>query len=110
MELPLILQQLNRQQPTPNQPQPQSIQLSQQTQSTNFENTKSMINILRNANNPLGLLQTVVEKTGNPIAKTVIDLNTKYNGNCDLATAELIKEYNLNPDEVKSKLHDLGII
>ena len=92
-----------------------SLQQSQTTQqkpnsTANFEQTKNMINILRNAENPLGLLQLVAQKTNNPIAKTVIELNTKYNGNCDLATADLIKEYNLNPDEVKSKLHDLGII
>lgn len=69
-----------------------------------------MVTILRNANNPLGLLQLVAQKTSNPIAKTVIDLNTKYNGNCDLATADLIKQYNLNPQEVQKQLKEWGVI
>lgn len=69
-----------------------------------------MINILRNANNPLGLLQAVVEKSNNPVAKLAIELNTKYNGNCDLATADLIKQYNLDPTEVRKNLQELGVI
>ena len=53
-------------------------------------------------------LQSQVQN--HPIIKKVLELGQKYNGDYDAATASLIKDNNLNPDEVKQMLKQLGVI
>lgn len=127
MALPEILQRIhpNQQEQTQFQPQPQQTALNQLLQqrpiynqqsqncsainNNNFEQTKSLVSLLKNANNPVGLLRLVAQKSNNPLAKLAIDLGTKFNGNFDQATAALIKEYNLDEEAVRQQLQQLGV-
>ena len=58
--------------------------------------------------NPVAYLQS--QAANIPIVKEALELGKEYNGNYDAATAAILKENNIDINEAKSYLKQLGII
>lgn len=99
---------IQSQQPVTTQPnQSQAMQTPQATFQNNFNQLQKIISAAQAVQNPVAYLQSQFQN--HPLIKQALELGQKYNGDYDAATAELIKNNNLNPNEVKQALQQLGI-
>ena len=68
----------------------------------NIQQVKSMLNLIRNANNPQALLQTMINN--NPNLANVMNIIRQNGGNPKDAFYNLAKQKGVNPDEILNML------
>jgi hypothetical protein len=85
MAIPTILQQLNQRTNIP-------------TIQNNLAQLKSMIGMIKNANNPQALLDNMI--TQNPQVKQAMDYVNAHGGDPKRAFEELARERGINPDDI----------
>ena len=72
-------------------------------QLNNINKIKSMMNILKNSNNPYALLQQFIQQ--NPRAQQVMNYINQNGGDPKQAFYKMAQEKGLNPDEILKQLN-----
>lgn len=90
MSLPKILQQLNGGSPTP-------------LPTNQISQIKNMVNLIKNANNPQALLQSMMAKSS-PQLQQAMDYVQSHGGDPKTAFYKLAEEKGINPQEIENML------
>ena len=77
----------------------------------NWQNSSNQIDKIikaaQAAQNPVAFLQS--QALNSPLIKQALDLGREFNGDYDAATLSILQKNNLDPQQVKLKLNQLGI-
>ena len=97
--IPQILQQLNL--------APTQTSSPQSTLQSNFNYLSKIIETAQAAQNPIAYLQSKAREL--PIVQQALSLGEKYNGDYDAATRDILKENQIDENEFRKRLNQLGI-